>query len=163
MVTKVKRAIFAILIIIVCAIIFSFSSQNSEKSSSTSGGIVSKIVNFIVKDGDKVKKESITNTVTFWVRKMAHFSIYTLLGIFLMNEANTFNATNKKRLIVCLIFGILYAASDEFHQRFVSGRSAEIRDVLIDSSGVLFGCILVIVFGKIIFLIKNQIKKKQVE
>ena len=31
----------------------------------------------------------------------------------------------------------LYAVSDEFHQSFVPGRSASIRDVLIDTIGII--------------------------
>ena len=67
-----------------------------------------------------------------------------------MNEANTFKTNTKTKLLICLLFGLLYAASDEFHQKFVSGRSCEIRDVCIDTLGVLFGNLLVIITGKII-------------
>ena len=40
------------------------------------------------------------------------------------------------------IFTTAYAASDEFHQLFVTGRSAQVRDVLIDSCGALCGLAL---------------------
>jgi VanZ family protein len=36
----------------------------------------------------------------------------------------------------------LYAASDEFHQLFVPGRSGEVKDVLIDSAGAVTGALL---------------------
>lgn len=39
---------------------------------------------------------------------------------------------------------------DELHQKFVNGRSAEIRDVCIDTCGVILGILLVILVGKII-------------
>jgi hypothetical protein len=35
------------------------------------------------------------------------------------------------------IFAALYAVSDEFHQRFVPGRSADVRDWLADVVGIL--------------------------
>ena len=38
---------------------------------------------------------------------------------------------------------ILYAISDEIHQYFVPGRSAEIRDVLIDVLGANIGILLI--------------------
>lgn len=145
-----KRIIYAILIIINCIIIFNFSAQNAEKSSKTSNVIVNKIVTDISKKNTKIEKENIANNVTFIVRKTAHFSIYTLLGILLMSEANTFKINTKTKLLICLLFGLLYAASDEFHQKFVSGRSSEIRDVCIDTLGVLFGNLLVIITGIII-------------
>lgn len=152
--SKVKRIIFAILIIINCIVIFNFSSQNSEKSNETSGVIVNKVVDSVAKVNKKVKKETLKDTVSFVVRKLAHFSIYTLLGIFLMNEANTFEITKKRKIILCILFGALYAFSDEFHQGFVGGRSPEIRDVCIDTCGVIFGIILVIITGKLISKIK---------
>jgi len=51
---------------------------------------------------------------------------------------------------------MLYAITDEFHQYFVPGRSAEIRDVLIDSSGAFIGILLTI--G--IIQIKRKLKSK---
>ena len=40
------------------------------------------------------------------------------------------------------LIGVLYAVSDEIHQCFVSGRSGELRDVLIDSAGVICGVVI---------------------
>ncbi len=140
----IKRIIFGILIIINCIVIFNFSSQNSESSNKQSDVVVDRVVNTIEKKSKKAKKDpTLKDRVTFYVRKTAHFTIYTLLGIWLMNEANTFDITKKKKWIICLLFGFLYATSDEFHQSFVGGRSQEIRDILIDTSGVVFGCVLV--------------------
>ena len=153
---KVKRIIFAILVIINCVIIYKFSGQNSEESSQTSGFFVDKIVSIIVDINKSLNKESITDMVTFFVRKTAHFSIYALLGVWLMNEANTFQISKRRKIIICLIFGCLYAISDELHQSFVGGRSAEIRDVCIDTCGVLFGTFFVIIFCNIVKKIINK-------
>lgn len=46
-----------------------------------------------------------------------------------------FNYPVGLSIIVCA----LYAVSDEFHQLFVSGRSGEIRDIIIDSCAATFG------------------------
>lgn len=158
---KKRRIISAILIILNCMVIFKFSSQNSEKSSATSGVVVDKVVNTITTVNKTVKKESLKDKVTFIVRKSAHFSIYTLLGIFLMNFTNTFNISRKRKLLICILFGLCYAASDEFHQSFVGGRSSEIRDVCIDTCGVIFGNLIVILAGKIILFFKDS--KKLIE
>lgn len=40
-------------------------------------------------------------------------------------------------LIYAIIFSVLYAASDEYHQVFVSGRVGSPMDVLIDSVGIV--------------------------
>lgn len=74
-----------------------------------------------------------------------------------MNLANTFNLlSTRNRIVFCIIFGMMYAASDELHQKFVDGRSAEIRDVCIDTCGVILGILLVILAGKIIKNIKTK-------
>lgn len=159
---NIKRIIFSVLIILNCIAIFLFSAQNAEKSSKTSGVIVNRVVDIVSIVNKNVKEESLIDNVTFYARKLAHFSIYTLLGIWLLNEMNTFKISTLKRVIICLSFGVIYAISDEFHQSFISGRSQEIRDVCIDACGVLFGCILVLIIGKILKLIKRKLKPSKI-
>ena len=50
-------------------------------------------------------------------------------------------SVRRPKLLYWLI-GSFYAASDELHQLFVPGRSGEIKDVLLDSLGVLLGVLL---------------------
>lgn len=147
---NLKRIILAILIIINCIVIFMFSGQDAEKSSDTSGVVVNKVVDTISTVNKKVKKKTLKSQITFYVRKLAHFSIYTLLGFLLVLEVNTFRLSYIKRIIIPLFMGVLYAFTDEFHQSFISGRSAEIRDVFIDGCGVLFGIIIACFCIKII-------------
>ena len=45
----------------------------------------------------------------------------------------------KKQIGITMLFGYLYATSDEFHQMFSNGRTASPKDVCIDTLGVLFG------------------------
>lgn len=40
---------------------------------------------------------------------------------------------------LAVAFGIAYAVSDEVHQMFVPGRSAEMADLVADASGVIIG------------------------
>ena len=42
-------------------------------------------------------------------------------------------------LTMSILFSFLYACTDELHQIFVPGRSAQFRDVLIDTLGASFG------------------------
>ena len=62
------------------------------------------------------------------------------------NPRKTANSANNKTaareladLHPAFAIGALYAVSDEIHQIFVPGRSCELRDILIDSAGVLVG------------------------
>ena len=147
---RIKRIIFAIFVFVNCVVIFNFSAQDSNKSSETSSVVVDRVVNTITTVNKKAKGESIKEKVTFYVRKSAHFSIYTSLGIWLMCFIGTYDGTIKKKILICVIIGMLYAMSDELHQYFIGGRSAEIRDVCIDTCGVLFGNIVVIGIKSII-------------
>lgn len=91
-------------------------------------------------------------SASFIVRKAAHFSAYTAMGIlsfltFVSYEKLRF----KLRCAVSYAVCVLYAVSDEIHQHFVPGRSCEIRDMLIDSVGALLGllvCLAVIFIRK---------------
>ena len=71
------------------------------------------------------------------VRKTGHVSEYFLLGILFFHAFRS-NALQKWRLrwtIYSIIGVVLYAASDEFHQVFVSSRTASLLDIGIDSAG----------------------------
>ena len=53
------------------------------------------------------------------------------------------------------MLGISYAISDEIHQSFTPGRGPKITDVFIDSLGVFFGIIVILLIVEIIN-IKNK-------
>ena len=157
---QTKRIIFDILIIINCIAIFYFSNQIADDSSITSSRVVNLISEIIptiknMQEPDKtILKEEILTPI---VRKGAHFSIYAMLGMLTINFMLTFeNKKMSKKIIFALLFCMFYAITDEFHQYFIPGRSAEIRDVLIDSSGALTGILFVI----IVLAIVKRIKKK---
>ena len=57
---------------------------------------------------------------------------------------------------VGFIFCVLYAATDEFHQSFVGGRGPSVRDVGIDSLGVLIATILLDAGQKLVKLLKGR-------
>lgn len=144
---KTKRIIFFILIIINCLTIFFFSHQPGDES-----GLQS---NFIVEIVAKILPNVEKETLSFVVRKTAHFSIYAMLGILTMNFTNTTSNKIVKNTIISLIFCFIYAITDEFHQLFIQGRSGELKDVLIDTSGALTGILMVIIISKIYRKIKQ--------
>ena len=123
---KVRKIIFIIAIIGICMTIFFFSSQVAESSSGTSGRVV-KIVTEIVpalKNMPEAEKVKVQNEVMQpIIRKLAHFSIYAMLGIITMNYALTWKRNFYQRILTSVGFGMLYAISDEIHQIFVQGRS----------------------------------------
>lgn len=73
------------------------------------------------------------------LRKTGHFIEYAILALF---AARAFRTSTRDFLrnhwfAVALTFVAVYALSDEFHQSFVSSRTASIYDCLIDTAGGL--------------------------
>lgn len=149
---NILRIILILLLLGTFYIIFGFSSQDGEKSGSISRRITEKIATFIpqIQKENEIEKENIMNTMERIIRKMAHFSIYTVVGLLLMSLVSTYNIKEKNRLIITLTTGIIYASSDEIHQSFVPGRSPMITDIVIDTMGVILGILLIILGKKII-------------
>lgn len=82
------------------------------------------------------------------IRKTAHFVEYSLLGLLLWRLIHLDPALapcRSREFLTALAAAALYAASDEFHQRFVPGREASVRDVLLDSCGA--GCGLAVIWA----------------
>lgn len=150
---NVLRGILIVLLLCTFYIIFGFSSQNGEES----GGISKRITNFILEKSSKynnleqTKKEEVSKRTERIIRKIAHFSIYTLVGFLLMALFSTYeNIKRKYQIYISAIIGILYAISDEIHQSFTPGRGPKITDVFIDSLGVFFGMTLILLIVEII-------------
>lgn len=157
---NIIRIILIVLLVLTFIKIFDFSSQDSEKSGNLSRTITEKITSKIkyIQKLDEDKKEKILNKAETIIRKLAHFSEYTLVGILLMALMSTYEIKNRLRAGISLLIGILYACSDEIHQLFVPGREGRIQDVLIDTSGVITGIIIVIIILNIIKRVKSNKK-----
>ena len=134
------KIIKLILVILWMLLIFSFSNQKAEDSSKLSDGIIVKVANvFIDEELSIEKQEEILEKYTTIVRKTAHFVIYLILGILVINLFIEYDI--KHLILISLLVCLLYSISDEFHQLFIDGRSGEIRDIIIDTIGSLTGII----------------------
>ncbi len=137
-------------------LIFYLSSQPAVQSD----GLSKKVTEIIIeKVGSVVPLDNETSTTAdlvarfnHVVRKFAHFSIYFVLGILMINALRVSGVIGFKGFLFSLVFCILYAISDEVHQVFVPGRGAQVTDVLIDSLGAFVGIGMYLGF--------NRIKKK---
>jgi VanZ family protein len=67
-------------------------------------------------------------------RKLLHFSEYALLT-FLWWRALRTRVESARAVLVALALSLLYAATDEYHQTFVEGRSGNPIDWAIDGAG----------------------------
>ncbi len=110
----ILRIVFIVLMIANMAIIFSFSADDGESS-----GRKSRIImEFIAKVINQEDNEAFIKTGEHIIRKLAHFAIYASLGVWIMLTFNTFNISNKKKLLISLLIGLAYAITDEIHQSF---------------------------------------------
>ena len=76
-----------------------------------------------------------------YLDKILHAAAYSLLG-FLFYRALASGHPSKNTntlLILSILFTGLYGLSDEIHQSFVPGRSAEAADALADLAGGIIG------------------------
>ena len=133
-----KKLIKITLVILWMTLIFLFSNQKADDSSKLSDGLIVKVANiFVDKNLSTKDKEIILERYTTIVRKTAHFTIYLILGILVISLLLEYNI--KHIILVSLITCLIYSISDEVHQLFIEGRSGEVRDVLIDTTGSLVG------------------------
>jgi VanZ family protein len=72
--------------------------------------------------------------IDFVGRKLIHFAEYGLLCFLWWRLLRT-GADPGRAALVAFLLSSLFAASDEFHQSFVEGRSATAVDWAIDSAG----------------------------
>ena len=158
-----KKIIIYILLALLCMItIFCFSSKNTMESNSTSKNLIRYSVRAYEKVTNKeVDEEKVITKLNYPIRKLAHFSIYFLLGIFVYSIFSCTKVNHK--LLLSMFICIIYASLDETHQLFVYGRTAQVLDVLIDSVGSLISMLIIKVIKKVNEYFKNFNSQKIVE
>lgn len=131
--------------------IYSFSAQPADSSSSTSYYVSTKLVqaaNTITGQGwDDWEVGARASQIHGIVRKAAHITEYFLLAIAVSFPLYVYGVRGIFLMLLAGIICVGYACGDEYHQSIVSGRSASSRDVMIDSIGIFFGVILTRLIG----------------
>lgn len=149
-----KGYIFGIISIIIMIIIFKFSNQNGETSYNLSTIVSDILENILINKHIPL----INNSANYTIRKIAHITLYFLLGIF-VSCSILFIIKNRKGYFT---FGIsslicfIYACLDEFHQTFIDGRTGQLKDVGYDAIGFVSSILLILLIHRIIT--KNKLK-----
>lgn len=133
--------------------IFCFSAQDAIESSKVSDGLLYRILIFL-----NINTQSSTlEFLGMLIRKIAHFSVYALLGCLSYMLCRIGYGINEKISLVRAVFiSFLYALTDEIHQIFVPGRTGRIFDVMIDTSGALCGAIFCFIICFVILRRKEK-------
>ena len=184
MTIKIRRLIPPTLLILQMCFIFIMSSFGHNSSDAQSN----LFVDFIAQNFPHVRHGLENNlislsTLIFLVRKTAHFTEYAILGsLFFLNLRNWLKLNNplteksklqttktfakkapldplKYALAMSVLLSFLYACTDEIHQIFVPGRSAQFRDILINTLGASIGTIITYLIIKLFNKIKTRSHK----
>lgn len=136
---KVKRIKIASLVAtaVILVAIWLFSAQSAAESSNLSGSLAQ----FLMKMpfGDNL---ALVEDLDHILRKLAHFTIYMLLGASLAGIV--IDMRRERLILIVVLSGAVVAMLDEWHQSFVPGRGPGWGDVLLDTVGVLAGACLVV-------------------
>ena len=72
-----------------------------------------------------------------------HLIGYTGFGVVVARAfaGGLFRRMAPRTIVLAILFGVLYALTDEAHQMFVPGRAADAADLVADAIGVVLGTI----------------------
>ncbi len=131
--------------------IYSFSAQPADSSTSTSFMVSKKIIQVVdivtQQNWDDWEIEQHAYQINGAVRKGAHITEYFLLAVAVSFPLYVYGVRGILLMLLAGAICVGYACTDEYHQSMVAGRAASSRDVLIDSIGIFFGVILVRLIG----------------
>ena len=138
---------FLIASIVTAALIFWFSSKNGDDSQAMSDLVTLNVAQTLRPDFMEMSakaQQSYLETLSTIVRKNAHFCEFMLLGFNLMGTMRFYfpRLSDRGCRLRAMGIAVLYAASDELHQLFISERSSQVLDVLIDTAGSLTGTLV---------------------
>lgn len=163
---KLRHIIFAFLTILWMGIIFYCSSFPAEESSEMSGAVDRVICRIFILHYDDMtpeEQEEAALELDHFVRKCAHATEYMILGFLISGTFYSEKRAKKVYYLFYFIIGVLYASSDEIHQLFIEGRAGRVTDVLIDSFGVIMGCLFFYILSNIVVKRKNNTKNPKVK
>lgn len=125
---KLQKFLAWLALLVWMGVIFYFSHQSGDASMQLSDGILDSFKSLFQNFLDY-------HTLSYIVRKIAHFTEYFILGLLIYHLVKQYRVISKTEIIWMILFCVIYAMSDEFHQVFIGGRSPKFFDVIIDSLG----------------------------
>ena len=136
-----RRILFVMSLLLTAAVliaIFCFSAQPASQSN----GVSKKLAEMVVKWMSWFATKYTIRQRNYILRKLAHFTLYFLLGCGLTGLLRTGRKTLPA--ITAVPIGAVCAVLDEWHQSFVPGRSPQLRDIGLDTCGVAAAVVLLL-------------------
>ena len=150
------RCVLAVLILCNMTVIFWFSAQNGAESGKTSGEVSKVVAEVTVKDfasKPTSEQDQIVQKINLPLRKIAHMTEFGSLGALILCLLLTWRGALSVRYLLSLTATFLYACTDELHQLLTADRGPQFKDVLIDLSGAVITCTVILVIA---FIIKKK-------
>jgi VanZ family protein len=126
--------------------IFFLSSQPATVSNGLSKSVTRAAVKAVEKtdpsDSSAKKIEKRVSGLNNTIRKYAHTSVYLVLAVLIFIAFKRYGSKRPAALLFSFLICALFAASDEFHQLFVPGRSSQLLDFALDCAGAATGLLL---------------------
>lgn len=133
------------------SVIFGFSAQAGETSGSLSYNISYQIVETCDKlfhlEMNETELDGHARAIEVPLRKAAHMTEYFILTLTVLLPLYVYGRRGASLFATAAMLSVAFACTDEFHQYFVSERSASVIDVCIDSVGVACALIATRVCG----------------
>lgn len=147
--TVILRLVLAVLILLNMAMIFRFSNEDAQVSTSTSGKVAettARATNYShYKEKTEPEQKKIVQKMQFPIRKIAHMTEFGTLAGLIFLLLLTYPGRAVPRAAASVAAAAVYAVSDELHQKFMVGRVSNIRDIILfDTGGALIVCSLIL-------------------
>ena len=146
----VSRLLLGILILSLVTFIFSLSFADADTSASDSSRVLDFLNGILRAFGTDFRLSH------NFVRTLAHFLEFGLLGLLSLLFMFTFKLTSSIRVLWTLIFALSVASADETIQLFSDGRAFQLTDILVDMTGVITAILGLLLFMKLFKSLKMK-------
>lgn len=155
---KILRIFIWILTLMWMGGIFFLSSRPIDLSREDSAWFMEKIgLANSKEEGADTNNLQMMNLQTY-IRKQAHLILFAGLAVLFFLSLYGYFGRSEKTALIAFILTTLYGATDEFHQIF-SKRGAQVRDILVDARGAVWGLMFMLV---IFIIIENSPKLQEI-
>lgn len=150
---KIKKIYTVTAVILLTAlyiIIFCFSAEDGDSSSAASTAVTQALLKgyYGITGGSARALAEMAAQMEGFVRKLAHFTEYLCVGFLSYSIVVLWRGLAWKGRAAVTGQVFLSAALDEFHQYFIPGRNAALKDVLIDTAGGITGIFFLLLLRK---------------
>jgi VanZ family protein len=142
-----RKYISWLMVIIWMGIIFWFTTETLRAlkyAIEISAGFMQEMVSVAL------DKEVGPTLITRFISEMFYIGLFTMLGLLVYNALIKIRIRHSTLLLFFITIAIcsVYAISDEVHQIFIIGANSSPKDVVMDTFGAMFGCLIFSAFKR---------------